>query len=110
MLEIGHYTEEGHRLVGKKVFENGIDYLIAIGEKSRDYIRGALEAGMAEDNTFYFASPEEAGHFLQDRIKLGDVLLVKGSQGARTEKIVKELMAEPERAAELLVRQGKEWL
>lgn len=110
MLEIGHYTEEGHRLVGTKVFENSIDYLVAVGEKSRDYIRGALEAGMAEDNTFYFGSLDEAGRFLQDRIKMGDVLLVKGSQGARTEKIVKELMAEPERAAELLVRQGKEWL
>jgi len=110
MLEIGHYTEEGHRLVGSKVFESGIDYLVAIGEKARDFIRGAKEAGMLEDNLFYFDNLNEAGHFLQNRITVGDVLLVKGSQGARTEKIVKELMAEPEKAPQLLVRQGKEWL
>lgn len=109
MLEIGSYTEEGHQLVGKKIAESGINQLIAVGEKARDFIRGAKEAGMEDDFIFYFDKPEEAGHFLQNRIKAGDVLLVKGSQGARMEKVVKELMAEPERAAELIVRQGKEW-
>ncbi|MHB8903982.1 MAG: UDP-N-acetylmuramoyl-tripeptide--D-alanyl-D-alanine ligase [Patescibacteria group bacterium] len=109
MLEIGHYTEEGHRLVGAKVFNNGIDYLVAVAEKSRDFVRGAIEAGMAEDNIFYFDKLEEAADFLQNRIKTGDVLLIKGSQGSRMEKVVKELMAEPEKAEQLLVRQGKEW-
>lgn len=110
MLEIGHYTEEGHRLVGAQVFKSGIDYLVAIAEKSRDFVRGAKEAGMIEDNIYYFDKQEEASNFLHERIKVGDVLLVKGSQGARLEKLVKELMAEPEKAEQLLVRQGKEWL
>jgi UDP-N-acetylmuramoyl-tripeptide--D-alanyl-D-alanine ligase len=109
MLEIGSYTEEGHRLVGKAVVENKISQLIAVGERARDFIRGAKEAGMEDDYIFYFDKPEEAGRFLQNRIKAGDILLVKGSQGARMEKVVKELMAEPERAAELIVRQEKEW-
>lgn len=110
MLEIGHYTEEGHRLVGKRIFENNIDYLVSVGEKARDFNRGAIEAGMSEDNVFYFDKTEEASNFLRMRIKMGDVLLVKGSQGARLERVVKELMAEPEKAAQLLVRQTKEWL
>ncbi|MEI6529126.1 MAG: UDP-N-acetylmuramoyl-tripeptide--D-alanyl-D-alanine ligase [Candidatus Falkowbacteria bacterium] len=109
MLEIGSYTEEGHQLVGKKIATSGINQLIAVGEKARGFIRGAKEAGMEDDYIFYFDHPEEAGHFLQNRIKAGDVLLIKGSQGARMEKVVKELMAEPERAAELIVRQGNEW-
>lgn len=109
MLEIGHYTEEGHRLVGAQVFKSGIDYLVAIAEKSRDFVRGAKEAGMNEENIYYFDKQDEAASFLQNRIKMGDVLLVKGSQGARLEKLVKELMAEPEKAEQLLVRQGKEW-
>lgn len=109
MLEIGSYTEEGHALVGKKVFESGIDQLIAVGEKARDFIRGAKEAGMEDEYIFYFDRPEEAGRFLQNRIKAGDVLLIKGSQGARMEKVVKELMAEPQKAPELIVRQEKEW-
>ena len=47
--------------------------------------------------------------FIQERIKSGDIILVKGSQGARMEKVVKEIMAEPLKAGELLVRQGREW-
>jgi len=83
--------------------------LIAVGERSRDIIRGATEAGLADDYIFYFDKAAEAGQFLQNRIKAGDVILVKGSQGVRLEKVVKEIMAEPERAEELLVRQGVEW-
>ena len=40
----------------------------------------------------------------------GDLILVKGSQGVRMEKVVEEIMAEPERKKELLVRQEKKWL
>jgi UDP-N-acetylmuramoyl-tripeptide--D-alanyl-D-alanine ligase len=109
MLELGSYTEEGHRLVGAKVAASGIDELIAVGEKARDIIRGATEAGLADDYIFYFDKPEEAGRFLQNRLKAGDIILVKGSQGMRMERIVREIMAEPERAGELLVRQGEEW-
>ncbi|MGI6374252.1 MAG: UDP-N-acetylmuramoyl-tripeptide--D-alanyl-D-alanine ligase [Patescibacteria group bacterium] len=109
MLEIGSYSEEGHQLVGRLVATSKIKYLITVGEKARDFRRGARQAGMKDDFIFYFAKPEEAGKFLQDRIKLGDVILVKGSQGARMEKIVKELMAEPDLAPQLLVRQGQEW-
>lgn len=109
MLEIGSYTEEGHRLVGERVCREKIDFLIAVGERARDFIRGAKDAGCGDEHLFYFDQPEEAGHFLQNRIKEGDVLLIKGSQGARMEKIVKELMAEPEKADKLIVRQGKEW-
>ncbi|MDP2944183.1 MAG: Mur ligase family protein [bacterium] len=109
MLEIGHYTVEGHQLVGTKAAGSGLDYLVAVGEKSRDVVRAALENGMSEDNVFHFDQAPEAGAFLQDRLKAGDIVLIKGSQGMRLEKTVQEIMAEPERAAELLVRQGEEW-
>lgn len=109
MLELGAFTEEGHRKVGRKVFESDIDKLIVVGEKSRDIARGAKEAGMKNDDIFYFPNSDDARLFVQDRIAAGDLILIKGSQGARMEKIVKEIMAEPLRADELLVRQGKGW-
>jgi hypothetical protein len=37
------------------------------------------------------------------------LILVKGSQGVRMERVAKELMAEPQKAGELLVRQEQEW-
>ena len=109
MLEIGAYSEEGHRLVGKEVFKNNVDYLISVGERSRDIDRGAKAAGMSPDFIFHFDKTESAGLFVQERLREGDVSLVKGSQGSRMEKIVKEIMAEPERADELLIRQGIDW-
>jgi hypothetical protein len=39
----------------------------------------------------------------------GDVVLIKASQGIRAERIVEEIMLEPERAADLLVRQDPIW-
>ncbi|MBI4779279.1 UDP-N-acetylmuramoyl-tripeptide--D-alanyl-D-alanine ligase [Candidatus Falkowbacteria bacterium] len=109
MLELGEFSQKKHEEVGRVIAKNKIDKLIVAGERSRDIARGAIKAGMKEDNIFHFASAEEAGKFIQERIKSGDIILVKGSQGARMEKVVKEIMAEPLRAKELLVRQGKEW-
>ena len=110
MLELGSYTEEGHQEVGKKSSEVKVDMLVAVGEKSRDILRGAKAAGLAEEKTFYFDNNHDAGVFVQDRIHPGDLILIKGSQGARMEQITKELMAEPLKAKELLVRQTKEWI
>ncbi|MDO8668407.1 MAG: UDP-N-acetylmuramoyl-tripeptide--D-alanyl-D-alanine ligase [bacterium] len=109
MLELGALSEAGHQAVGRAIVKNQIDKLIVVGERSRDIARGALAAGMKSDDIFHFAAAAEAGKFIEERIKTGDIILVKGSQGARMEKIVKELMTEPLRAEELLVRQGREW-
>lgn len=110
MLEIGAYSEEGHRLLGETLFAEGIDYLVSVGERSRDIDRGAKDKGMDSDRIFHFDKAEEAGLFIQNRLQEGDTLLIKGSQGVRMEKVVKELMAEPEKAVELLVRQDAAWL
>lgn len=109
MLELGALSQSGHEAVGHSVVKNKIDKLIVVGERSRDIARGAKAAGMKSDDIFHFAASAEAGKFIQERIKTGDIILVKGSQGARLEKIVKQIMAEPWRAGELLVRQGREW-
>jgi UDP-N-acetylmuramoyl-tripeptide--D-alanyl-D-alanine ligase len=109
MLELGKYSEDGHRDVGRYIARAGIDKLIVVGERSRDIARGAESGGMKRDNIFDFSDAGRAGRFLQSRIREGDLVLVKGSQGARMEKIVKEVMADPLRAGELLVRQDKSW-
>lgn len=110
MLELGNYTEKAHLEVGRRVAELGIDYLIAVGERSIQTANAAKAAGMNPDHVFTFDKAEEAGKFLQDRIEQGDLLLIKGSQGMRMEKVVKELMADPLKAKELLVRQEEKWL
>lgn len=103
MLELGAESERYHREVGARAAELGIDALLCVGELSAEIIRGAAEAGMDENRLFHFADTEAAGRFAQERIKRGDIFLIKGSRGMKMENITKELMAEPERAEDLLV-------
>jgi UDP-N-acetylmuramoyl-tripeptide--D-alanyl-D-alanine ligase len=110
MRELGEYSDEAHRMVGREAAIQGIDALITCGTLARTIADAAKEAGMDPDRIHSFDTSEEGGRFLQDFIRKGDVLLVKGSQGSRMEKIVKELMAEPLQAPFLLVRMTKDWL
>lgn len=108
MLELGKFTEEEHRKIGKKVVDCKIDVLITLGERARKIASIAEENGMSRDKIFSFDHIDEAGLFIQNRMEQVDIILIKGSQGMRMEKIVKEIMAEPLRAKELLVRQDWE--
>lgn len=110
MLELGPASERLHKDVGADVHRHRVDLLVTSGERARDIARGARDAGMAAEAVQQFGTPEEAGKWLQGQLKIGDVVLVKGSQGARMEKVVKELMAEPLRAPHVLVRQEPPWL
>lgn len=110
MAELGGYTEAAHKEVGEEVVNLGIDYLVTVGEKGRLIAHAAVKAGLDPDHAFEFNKAEEAGRFIQDKFKEQDAVLIKGSQSMRMERVTKELMAEPERAQELLVRQDKIWL
>ena len=80
-----------------------------IASRKDTAVRAALEAGMDRQKVFSFDDPRSTGKFLQSRLESGDLALIKGSQGARMEKVVREIMAHPEKAAKLLVRQTKDW-
>lgn len=110
MLELGRYAEQSHVDVGRHVASLPIDLLVTVGEHARDIARGALEGGMEQTQVYTYANSADAARFIQARMKRGDAVLAKGSQGARMEKVVKEVMAEPQRAAQLLVRQYGKWL
>ena len=109
MLELGQYTMEAHSTIGEKVAKIA-DILITVGIRGKFIAEMALKKGMNKKNVLSFNRLDEAGLELQKIIKKGDLILVKASQGVRLEKIVKEVMAEPEKAEELLVRQNTEWL
>jgi UDP-N-acetylmuramoyl-tripeptide--D-alanyl-D-alanine ligase len=105
MLELGSFTSNGHQAVGRAVAKNNFDFLVAVGERSLLTMAAAKDSGFAVDNIFHFMTSIEALDFLKDRLKTGDVTLVKGSQGVRMERVVRAIMAEPTEAPSLLVRQ-----
>jgi UDP-N-acetylmuramoyl-tripeptide--D-alanyl-D-alanine ligase len=103
MLELGVRTEEYHRSLGERIRELKLDFLITVGERAHHIAHAAISAGQDQSSIFEFAEASEAGRFLQDRIHERDIILIKGSRGVHLEVLVKEIMAEPQRAAELLV-------
>ncbi|MDE2116864.1 MAG: hypothetical protein KGI79_03240, partial [Patescibacteria group bacterium] len=66
--------------------------------------------GLAADRVMHFDTSNEAAAALRDMVRAGDVILVKGSQSMRMERISKALLADSSSAADVLPRQEKEWL
>ena len=108
MLELGGYSAREHEKVGEQAAD-GVDLLITVGVRARGIAEGALEHGLAEEKIIQYDEAIRAGRELQYLIEPGDVILIKGSQGMRMEKIVLDIMAEPRKAEKLLVRQSIEW-
>ncbi len=108
MLELGSYTEATHEEVGKRV-ATVADILITIGDKAKFIDEAARRARMGSSSRTHFRTVKEAGVFLQTLLSNGDVILIKASQGVRLERIVLEVMADPAKAEELLVRQTPSW-
>lgn len=110
MLELGKYTLEAHEELGRRTKKKGLDILVTLGIRGKLIAEGAIRAGMNEKMVFACDTIDEIVRLLEQKIQKGDVVLIKGSQGTRMERIVKRIMAEPEHAPEKLVRQNPEWL
>ena len=81
MLELGDFAKEGHFEVGKYAKDKGVELLIAVGELAKDIAMGYGQ------NAKWFATNGEAIEFLKEALRPGDVLLVKGSRGMKTDEI-----------------------
>jgi len=108
MLELGQYSTREHEKIGA-LAARSCDILVTIGVRARKIATGALEAGLDEANILQYERVSHAQGELQTLIQAGDTILIKASQSMRAERIVYELMANPDMATELLVRQDTAW-
>lgn len=109
MLELGRFSSREHERVGELVV--GVaDILVTIGVRSRKIAQTALEQGMSADMIYQYDDVARAVKELPGIVSGEDVILVKASQSIRGEKVVQALMAHPEHAKELLVRQDEQWI
>lgn len=88
MAELGMESTRGHREVGQSAASLGINRLIALGKGSAEIAAAAEAAGLT--NSRMVASPEEAADLLCETAQPGDLVLVKGSRMARTERVLEE--------------------
>ena len=108
MLELGEHSVSAHKEAGA-IASRSCHLLAVVGPRSRDIAEGALQNGMREKDVLQFETSREAGAYLENFISEKDIILVKGSQSMRMEKVVEEIMDNPEAKEKLLVRQEKEW-
>ena len=108
MLELGQYSMGAHQDAGNFA-GTFVDVLITVGSGGK-IIADAAGNQISKDQIISFDTAKEAKTKVQEILIPGDLVLVKGSQGMRMERVVEEIMAEPERKKELLVRQSKKWL
>ncbi|MGB7069845.1 MAG: Mur ligase family protein, partial [Pyrinomonadaceae bacterium] len=88
MLELGDAAADIHLNIGRRAAEIGVNLLIGVQGLAAQIVEGAESAGIA---TRFAVDAEEAGAFLVGEVRAGDVILVKGSRGVRTEKVIDAL-------------------
>lgn len=91
MLELGSEAARMHRETGREIASSGVDLLWGVRDLASEIIEGARERGMTREQTRFFESSEEAARALLSEIREGDLVLVKGSRGVQTDKVVKLL-------------------
>ncbi len=90
MLELGEQAPQLHREVGREVARTGAQMLIAVGEMADEVTQGASESGNPPACLVYPDS-RSAAHDVEQWLKPGDVVLVKGSRALQMELIVKAI-------------------
>ncbi len=91
MLELGDYSLEGHREVGRAAAQ--VDLLVTVGTRARHARDAAVEAGLPPERALHCADRDEALERLKGLLRPGDTVLVKGSRAMRMEEIVSGLQA-----------------
>ena len=91
MFELGDFSEELHKKVGKEVVKNNIDILIVCGENAR-YIADVAREKMDKENVYILRKTEEIKPLLEKIVKNNDVILFKASNGMKFYKIAEEVI------------------
>lgn len=92
MLELGDNAHAIHRQTGETIAAMGIDMLIGVRGLAEDIVHGAETQKFS--NAKFATDSDVAGDMLAAEIREGDVVLVKGSRGVRTEKVIERLLKE----------------
>ena len=92
MRELGAEHDAGHRRVGA-VAAGIVDELVVVGDDAAGIVEGAAEAGLPAPRSRHVGDREAAASALLDRLRPGDVVLVKASRGVELDRLVEALVA-----------------
>ena len=109
MKELGEFSRGEHERIGEMLRVRNVWLLFTVGQEAKFIAEGARRSGFDDFKIFEFSDSTKAGEAVKNIIQEGDLILVKGSQSTRMEKVTEIIMAHPENKEKLLVRQEEEW-
>lgn len=109
MLELGAGSDEDHRALAPFVVASGANIVIAIGSHMRGLYEALLASGFGRRQALWLPEPIAAITLLLDIIRPDDLILLKGSQALRLEKLTEQLLVDPREAKTFLCRQSEAW-
>jgi UDP-N-acetylmuramoyl-tripeptide--D-alanyl-D-alanine ligase len=92
MLELGKWSEQLHRDVGRHAVQCEVSVLVGIRGAARHLVDEARGAGLTAGAAYFFDEPAAAGRFLKTIARRGDCILFKGSRGTRVELALEEFL------------------
>lgn len=87
ILEMGDFAPTAHHVIGRKVAESDIDFLLTVGQNAKIIADGALDAGMESTKVMHFENNKAVCVFLNAFLNEEDKILVKASRGMKFEQI-----------------------
>jgi len=108
LARLGAFESEAYRRIGERAARVA-DILVTQGDSARFIAQEARSQGLDADRVLVTYTPEDAIRGLAERLQASDTVLVKGALESRMERVVAGLLARPEQASELLVRQTAGW-
>jgi UDP-N-acetylmuramoyl-tripeptide--D-alanyl-D-alanine ligase len=91
MLELGETSPRLHYQLGPSISRVNPGLLVTVGDYSRQMQLGAIESGLAEARCAHFEKAIAAARFLQDIVRAGDLVVVKGSRAIQMDQVVEVL-------------------
>jgi UDP-N-acetylmuramoyl-tripeptide--D-alanyl-D-alanine ligase len=85
MLELGDGAAEMHFQAGREAARLGFSPILGVGDLAREIVRGARQEGA---EALWFAAAADAAGEVGERLRDGDLLLVKGSRGVALDTLV----------------------
>lgn len=94
MFELGRYSRQQHRELGKAAAQAKIEHLYLLGQESDAVRQGALGARMAPERVTIGKDHNDLANQLRSQVRAGDWLLFKGSRGMKMENVFNQLRNE----------------
>lgn len=93
MLELGEKSKKSHFDLGTYLAKKNIEVVVTVGDEAKEIING-IRSKSNNTLTASFQNNDDAFEYLKTIIKTSDNILVKGSRGMRTDKIVDKILHE----------------